>query len=45
VVAALHQIISYRYIVASVEDLDRWQTSGGTSTWLRVLLGYADQGR
>jgi aminoglycoside phosphotransferase (APT) family kinase protein len=42
VVAALHQAISYRYIVASLDDSQKGQLHGGTSQWLRVLLRYAD---
>ena len=39
---ALHQAVSYKHIVESMEDSARWEFAGAAAHWLQGLLGAID---
>ena len=40
--AAIHHAVSYRNIVAVMEPTSRWEMSGGSTPWLRLLLKWIE---
>ncbi len=41
--AAMHHAVSYRNIVAVMEPSARWEMSGGSTPWLRMLLNWIEE--
>ena len=41
--AAMHHAVSYRNIVAAMEPGARWEMSGGSTPWLRLLVKWIEE--